>query len=444
MASKKLGPAEQLAAFYDAGVYTTLSESDAGVTAYGMVGGQGAYTICQNGQAQSASDVKMGRRVLKLAAETGNPVVSFYDSTGSKIDDGLASLKSAGKMATAAAKVSGVVPQLAVVTGVCGASAAMAAACADLCIVTKEAQMFLSSPFLSAAAGDKTPGAGSADSAVEAGVANVVVDTAEEAAKLAAKLLMLLPQNNLSDAGTFEYAPSAVAWPAKYTGQGAIDALVDTDSAVELFAGFGDGIITALATMDGNTVGVAAANGPDTYMGWKCSLRAARFARLCDAYSIPLVTVLNTGGFIMSTQSDEAGNIRAAARLAATYADATCAKVAVLAGATYAPTYAALGNADLTVAMEGSVTAPLAPQAAATVLYKDEIEGSDKSIEAATAEYAKQYETEVASAKAVQKSGVADFVATGADVRKTVVSALEILGSKRAQRMPKKHGNMSL
>lgn len=447
MAAEKLGPAGLLGALFDEGVYTPLFETEEGavVSAYGMVGGQGAYAVCQKGEAVGAAEIGVCRRTLRLAGETGNPVVTFYDSPGVKIEDGLKTMAAVKRLEGAAAKLSGVVPQIAVVVGVCGASSALAAAGADICIMTKDAELFLSAPFLSAAAGDKMDGAGKLESAVKAGVVNLVAEDAADAATKAAKLVTMLPRNNLSEAPGFEYSAPAGLFPtAKYTGMGAIEALCDVDSAIELFAGFGDGIITALCTVNGNVTGVAAANGPETQMGRLCAARAARFARLCDAYSIPLVTVLNTGGFVVSSHSDQTGMIREAGKLAAIYGDATTARVCVLAGRTFGAVYTALGSADLTVALEGSVTAPVEPTAAVTVLHKDEIEAGDKPIDVATAELAKAYEEEAASAAALYKAGLANFVAKPETVRGSVAVALDILATKRAQRMPKKHGNMPL
>ena len=445
MASGKIGSDGLMTAFFDAGSCTALLEGEGAVSAaYGMAGGQGVYVVCQKGVAMGVEDISSCRRIQRLASKTGCPVVTFYDSPGLKLESGLGTLDAARRLTGSTAKLSGVVPQIAVVTGVCGATSSMAAASADLCIMAKEGRLFLTPPFLSAAAGEKKENAGGADSAVKAGVASAVADSAEDAARLAARLVALLPRNNLAEVPCFEYEHSGAAFPAAYSAQSAIDALADSQSAVELFAGFGSGVTTALATVEGRTAGILATGGQDVCMGYECAAKAARFARLCDAYSIPLVTVLNSGGFCVSSESDEAGTIREAARLASTFADATCAKVAVLSGKTYGPLYAAMGSADLTIAMQGSVTAPVAATAAVSVLYKEELQESNKPVEAATAEAAKLYEEEVVSAKALLKAGLADFVADGATVRGQVAAALDILATKRAQRMPKKHGNMPL
>lgn len=447
MASKKMGSAKLLAALYDGGVFTPLFEVSGGavVSAHGTVGGQGVYAVCQNGQALSAADIGVCRKTLRLAGDTGCPVVTFYNSPAVEIEDGLASMAAVKNFAKASAKVSGVVPQIAVVTGVCGASNALAAASADVCIMTKDAELFLTPPFLSAAAGEKMEGAGSIESAIKAGVVSVSASDELDAVAKAAKILALLPANNLSETQEFKASVPGDIFPTKdYTGIAAIKALCDVGSEMELFSGFGDGIITALCTVNGNVTGIAAANGPGTKVGRLCAARAARFARLCDAYSIPLVTVLNTGGFVVSSESDESGMIREASRLAATYGDASCAKVAILAGRTIGAVYTAFGNADLTVALNTSVTAPVEPSAAVSVICKDEISASAKPIKEATADAVKLYEAKAASAEALYRAGLANYVVEQNAVRAAVVNALDILMTKRAQRLPKKHGNMAL
>ena len=159
---------------------------------------------------------------------------------------------------------------------------------------------------------------------------------AAEAAEKAAHIVGLLPANNLTGPAIFEFEqPTAVlaagAEPAK-----AAAAVIDKDSAVELYAGFGKSVYTAFATIGGNAVGVVATG---KQLCHNCVAKASRFVRLCDAFSVPVVTIVDTEGFVPSVTDDVAGGIREAARLAATYADATTAKVAVLAGKAVGPVY---------------------------------------------------------------------------------------------------------
>ena len=436
---------EVLAKFFDEGAYQVLCGGQGAVTAaFGSANGTPVYAVCQNGEATGEKDIDKMVKVLEMAAATGNPVVTFYASAGAKLAEGLGALAAGAKLCAAVARVSGVVPQIAVVTGVCGASSALAAAGADVCIMSEEGELFFTPPFTAAAAGDACPGAGKAAFAARAGVAALVVKNAEQAAAEAARLVGLLPANNLCGPALFDAAAPAKALDmAKYTGTGAAAALCDEGSLLELWGGYGKNVYTALGTVGGNVVGVVATAGNEDGLCRTCVSKAARFVRLCDAFSIPLVTLCATAGFVPSATEDEAGGLREAARLAASYADATTAKVAVVTGNAVGPAWVALCNADLTIAVEGCTIAPLAPQAAVSVLYKDEIDSSD-NIAAATQKKAAQWAAETCSAAAALQAGLADFAVPAADARAALAGALDMLSTKRTQRLPKKHGNMAL
>lgn len=443
MAIAKTGK-EVLAKFFDEGAYSALYADGAVVAAFGSANGVPVYAVCQTGAAVAEKDTEKIVKVLDMAAKTGNPVVTFYNSVGAKLEEGLAALSGSAAVAAAVARVSGVVPQIAVVTGVCGAGSALAAAGADLCIMSEEGELFLTPPFTSAAAGDKTEGAGSAAYAAKAGVAALVVKNADEAAAAAARLVGLLPANNLAGPAVFEAAePSGTLNLAKYSPDEAAASIVDAGSAEELYAGYGKNVYTALATVAGNVVGVVATKGPDGELCRCCVSKTARFVRMCDAFSIPVVTLVNTAGFKKSCAEDLSGGLREAARLAGTYADATTAKVAVVTGKAVGAAYTALANADLTVAVEGCTIAPIEPKAAVTVLYKDELE-QGTNIAGDTVKLAAKYAAEVCSASAAARAGLADVAVPASGVRAAVASALDILATKRVQRMPKKHGNMAL
>lgn len=447
MAIKDSTPAEVLGAFYDEGAYSPLfSAPDQAVTAaYGFAGGQPVYTVYQNGQAVSAKDLEIGRRTMHLAAKTGNPVVTFYNTVGSKLEDGLAAMSAAAKLNQTIAKLSGVVPQIAVVIGVCGATSALSATGADLCIMAADAELFLTAPFLSAVEGDKMKSAGTSKAAAEAGVAAVLAEDAIDAARKAAQAVALLPSNNLAVSPRFAYdEPAPVTDWTNLNGLQAIEALVDAGSAMPLYQTFGEGIVVALATIGGAVTGVVATDGEESYLERNSASKAARFVRLCDAFSIPVVTLINTGGFAISSHGDVAGNIRKATRLAATYADATTARIAVITGKAVGPAYTALANADIRIALEGAVMGPAEPSAAVTVLYKDEIMASGNPVQQETEARVAQYIKEVAGAQPAQAAGLVDNVATAQTVRGNVMTALDMLVSKREQRLPKKHSNLSL
>ena len=396
MAANKPGKATILAAFFDDGAYSPLFTDGAVSAAYGNANGQSVYVVFEDGTPVGVQDIEKNIRVLEMAAETGAPVVTFYDSTGAKLEGGLDLLNATARLTAEIARVSGVVPQIAVVTGTCAGTNAINAASADLCIMAEDAELFLNAPFN---AEDKVAGAGSAEFAAKAGVAAV-------------------------------------------TAADAVAALTDEGSAVELYKGYGKNIVTALATINGSSVGIVATE--KAALCHKCTAKAARFVRLCDAYSIPVVTVVNTEGFGKSEGDDQAGGIRQAARMAGVYAEATTVKVAVLAGEAVGPAYTVFAaSADWRVAVQGCTVAPLAPEAAVTVLYKDEIFASD-NIVAATKAKAAAYTKDVCSAQAAVANGAADTVADAASARSAVAQALDMLASKRAVRLAKKHGNITL
>ncbi len=438
--ASKINQKEIFARFYDDGVCTALFEQGAVSAAFGCAAGQQVYTVWQNGEALGAKDVDRMVRLLDLAAETGCPVVTFYQSAGARLAEGLDALTASARLNAAIAKVSGVIPQVAVVLGVCGGTSALAAANADICIMAEGAELFFTPPFTSAAKGDKVEGAGTAAAAAKAGVAAIVAPDAAEAAAKAARIVGLLPSNNLAGPACFDFEAPAAAFQAGQTPEKAAGALVDAGSAVELYAGFGKNVYTALATIAGEAVGIVAAGETLCH---NCASKASRFVRLCDAFSIPVVTVVDTEGFVPSAADDIAGGMREAARLSATYADATTARVCLLAGKAVGPVYTALAAADLKIAVDGCLVSPLEPSAAVSVLYKEELDASD-SIPAATRAKAAAYAKEVCSAKAAVAAGAADMECAPAGARSAVVAALDVLRTKRASRLPKKHGNMAL
>ena len=305
--ASKINKGEILAKFFDDGEYTALFADGAVSAACGYAAGQQAYAVYQNGEAVTVKDVEKNIKVLEMAAQTGCPVVTFYNSVGAKLAEGLDVLTASAKLNAQIAKVSGVIPQVAVVLGVCGGTSALSAANADVCIMAEGAELFFTAPFTSAAKGDKVADAGTAAAAAKAGVAAIVAPTAEEAAEKAAHIVGLLPANNLTGPAIFEFEQPTAALAAGAEPAKAAAAVVDKDSAVELYAGYGKNIVTALATINGSAVGILATE--KAALCHKCTAKAARFVRLCDAYSIPVVTVVNTEGFGKSEGDDQAGGI---------------------------------------------------------------------------------------------------------------------------------------
>ena len=297
---------KRLDLLFDEGTFVELdslakvNESGSGVvTGYGYVEGTLVYAFAQDSAVASGA---LGRvhaakikKIYELAAKTGCPVVAMYDSNGVRIDEGNEALSAYGELLACQNNLSGVVPQIAVVTGVCAGCSAMLCCGADYVVMGKDAQLFMTAPFTAKAKGDHTPGAGTADNAAKSGVAHIVADTEEDVMAAVKELVSFLPSNNLSMVPVFEYAENPEG-PGKLTSAyGNLDsvsgaeltaAIADQDSVLELQSQFGSSY-TALARVQGSTVGFAYANG--ALSSADCA-KLARFARTCDAFAIPVVT----------------------------------------------------------------------------------------------------------------------------------------------------------
>ncbi len=314
----------------------------------------------------------------------------------------------------------------------------MIACSADIVVMTKDAELFMTPPFDV----DKT-GAGTASNAAKSGTASIICDDDKLAVEEARKLISMLPANNLSMVPVFEYEEPTTAIA---DGVATVAAIADADSVVELSADFGTAAYTALASVQGSTCGFVATNKADLKLTADDAVKMARFVRMCDAFGVPVVTIVDTEGFDVSAQNELTGAIRNMTKLAHAYAEATTAKISIITGKAYGPAYVAVAgsaNADITLAWPDAVITPLAPETAAEFLYHDKLKGTD-NVTAARKAIADEYcNTEASAFAAAEKNCVNDIIAPEA-TRSAVISALDMLSGKRVSKLPKKHGNMPL
>ncbi|MDD6990751.1 MAG: carboxyl transferase domain-containing protein [Oscillospiraceae bacterium] len=440
-AAKAACPArERLSALFDDGVFTeTASGRSAGgdpsgvVTAYGYINGCPAYAFSQDSTAAkgavSRAHSEKVCRMFDLAAKNGVPVVGIYDSCGAFIEDGADALNAYSEMLLETGNLSGVVPTVSVIAGVCAGSMAVVAAAADYVVMTEGAELY------AAVGGDS-----SAKAAAESGVVSATAENDAAAMESVRKYLSLMPQNNLSPLPEFEFdAPAAASFESASEG---IMSIADEGSIVELRADFGKASQTALCTIGGTTAGIAAV-GKGKLTADDCA-KLAGFVRLCDAFSIPVVTVVDTEGFDMSG----AESVRAAARLSGAYADATCAKIAVVSGKAYGAAFIAFAGknaaADQVFALPEAVIAPIDPVTAAEFLYHDKLKGAS-DLAAERNKVAAEYAENEASAFAAAEKGAVDDVIPAESVRSAVMGVLDITAGKRLnKRLPKKHSVLPL
>ena len=417
---------KRLAAFYDDGAFTELDkflaadgEVSSVVAGVGGVWTNTVYTFAldisvKGGSVNKAAALKI-KRVYELAAKNGCPVVGFFDSKGADINEGMAVLAEYGDIMKASAKISGIVPQIAVVTGVCAGCAAMIASMADVVIATEKSELFLTSPFNNA--DGKIEGAGSALNAAKSGVCQILAKDDADAVEKAKTLISVLPANNL-DVGYAEgFDENDAAISASMNGADVAAAVAQKGSIIEFGEKFGTAAYTALGTVSDSTVAFVATDKAAKLTSADCA-KIARFVQFADVFSIPVVTIVNTEGFEGSSAAELAGSVRDCARLAQIYATATTVKVNIISGKAFGAAFAAFNSADMSFAWENAQIAPMSPEAG-KVFMGEEL---------------------VTNPFAAASQGMIDGVIDAADTRSVITDALSICCSKN-ENLARKHAN---
>lgn len=454
-AAGKLTARERVAKLLDAGsfVETDALVSRNGdyagvVTGSGTVQDRPVYVFAQDftvhggamGQMQAQKIVK----VLDLAQKTGAPVIALCDSAGVRIDEGAAAMNAYASVFTRLAKLSGVVPVIALVLGPVVGGAAMIAQLADITIEAENVgQLMVYGPQVMSAISGKTM-------AAQGGVALTAKDE-DEAISLAVQVLDYLPGCNAEDAAIVDTDDMNRILPVldAADAESQLAAMADGAAYVELFKDYGKEIRVALTRVGGRPVGLVVGNGKenDGVLTAQSASKAARFIRLCDCYSLPVVSLINSKGVAVPAVDEQAATIKATTQLLYAYAEATTAKVSIVTGNAIGQAYVAMGgksNADVTYAWPGAVISALTPEAAVQVLYTDDLKADKKPALQSRAELEAKFAADVADGVAAAAAGMVDDVIDPAETRKYVIAALEMLSSKRESNPPKKHGNLPL
>lgn len=424
----------RLEALFDDGSFTQIdafaksADGEIEVAAgFGTVNECAVYAFSQdvtvNDGAVSVAQCAKIKKIYDLAAKTGCPVVSIFDSNGVKLSEGFEVLSAYGELVKASASLSGVCPQIAVVAGACLGTSALIANMADVVVAVKDADFYVSAP------SDVT-----AETSYHEGTVDVLCENFDAAVDAVKDLVSVLPSNNLSPAPIFDFAAPQTTALAGADALSIIASIADDASVVELKGGYAaSNCKTALASVMGTTVGFVAFEG--NALCPACSYKAEAMIKLCDAYSIPVVTLVNANGIISDKENQ---TLTALTKLISAYASATCAKISVITGKAIGCAYVTLAgkgaNSDYTIAWDSSVASPLDADAAVAFLYNDRLaKGEDR--DAIKAEY---IET-IASPFTAAACGAVDDICAPADTRAKVISALDMLAGKRENTLPRKH-----
>ncbi|WP_051872277.1 acyl-CoA carboxylase subunit beta [Streptomyces sclerotialus] len=441
--------------------------TDGVITGWGTVHGRTVFVYAHDfrifGGALGEAHAQKIHKIMDRALAAGAPLVSLNDGAGARIQEGVTALAGYGGIFQRNTRASGVIPQISVMLGPCAGGAAYSPALTDFVFMVREtAQMFITGPdVVQAVTGEKIShnGLGGADVHSEtSGVCHFAYNEEEQCLEEVRYLLSLLPQNNRENppVAPAEYPPGrkcaqlADIVPADgsrpYDMRKVIEEIVDDGEHLEVHERWATNILCSLARLDGETVGIVA-NQPQSLAGVldiNASEKAARFIQMCDAFNIPLVTLLDVPGFLPGVDQEHGGIIRRGAKLLYAYCNATVPRISVILRKAYGGAYIVMDSqsvgADLTYAWPTNEIAVMGAEGAANVIFRKQVaESADP--EATRARLVEEYKAELMHPYYAAERGLVDDVIAPADTRDTLVRALAMLREKHAELPARKHGN---
>jgi acetyl-CoA carboxylase carboxyltransferase component len=482
-AKGKLTARERLAllldegSFQELGALATNNVSDFGldehripgdgvVTGFGRIHGRRVAVYAQDftvlGGSFGAVQSNKICRVQDLALESGIPLIGINDSGGARIQEGVRSLAAYGEVFMRNVLASGVIPQISLILGPCAGGAVYSPALTDFVIMARETSfMFLTGPEVIKAVTGRTVGVqelGGADThSVRSGNAHLVADNEHDAIAEVKVLLGYLPQNNNEDpARVAPYDPPDRADAsindlvpdderAAYDIRTVIGEIVDRDSLLEIHPDFAPNAVVGFARLDGYSVGIVA-NQPAQLAGAldiDASDKIARFVRICDAFNVPVITFVDTPGFLPGIEQELGGVIRHGAKIIYAYSEATVPKISVVVRKAIGGAYVAMSSkqlrCDLNFAWPTAQIAVMGAEGAVRVLRREELkEAADPA--ALEREFVEEYRRTFFNPYRAADLGQIDEIIEPRETRPRLIRALEVLRTKVAENPPKKHG----
>jgi propionyl-CoA carboxylase beta chain len=439
---------------------------DGVVTGLGLVDGRPVSVISQDfmvsGGSLGSRHARKMAETMQQATELGNPIISMNDSGGARIQEGVRSLAGYGQVFRANVLASGVVPQIALIAGPCAGGAAYSPALMDFCIqVKKQSNMFICGPeVIKAATGQEAPLDQFATAEAHASVSgnvHFVAENDKDALDIIKRLLSYLPSNNMQDPphrfseqlslepdyGMNEIVPEEPKTPLD--AYQVIDRLVDAGEWFEVKKDFARNMITGFARIDGIVVGILA-NQPKVKAGCidiDASDKAAEFINFCNAFNIPIVTLMDVPGFMPGLAQERGGIIRHGAKVLYAYANCTVPLVTVIMRKAYGGAYIAMGSkdlcADVVYAWPTAEIAVMGAEGAAKIIYKKELASAADS-QAKFRELAEDYRQKFSNPYQAAESDIITDVISPAETRYKVALSLRSLLTKCVARPSKKSG----
>ena len=443
---------------------------DGVVTGYGKIDGRLVYVFAQDftvigGSVGEAHGRKIAR-LMDLAYQNGAPLIGLNDSGGARIQEGVDALAGYGEIFFRNVRASGVTPQISVILGPCAGGAVYSPAITDFVfMVEKTAHMFITGPEVVRAVTHEQVSSDSLGGAEihrsRSGVAHFTAPDEESLLQNVRYLLSFLPSNNLTPppvSPTIDdpqrptpeignIVPSNAQEP--YDVHLVIESLADDGEFLEVQADYARNIVVGFMRLDGYPVGVIA-NQPDHLAGVldiDASDKAARFIRFCDGFHLPLITLVDTPGFMPGVDQEYGGIIRHGAKMIYAYSEATVPKLALILRKAYGGAYIVMSSkhlgSDMNFSLPNAEIAVMGPEGAVNIVFRKEIDAAEDKT-ARQAELTRKYRDELATPLVAAARGYLDDIIEPEECRQRLVNALESLREKRQSTPPRKHGNIPL
>ena len=455
---------------HDFGMSDKRPPGDGIVTGYGTIDGRKVFVASQDftvfGGSMGEVMAQKVCKVMDLALQTGAPFIQINDSGGARIQEGAASLAGYGYIFERNVRASGVIPQISVIMGPCAGGAVYSPAITDFTFMVKEtSHMFITGPdVIKTVTGEDVTMeelGGAMTHAGKSGVASFVGEDDEDTLMRVRYLLSFLPSNNLEDPpayastddpermddGLTHLIPDRATEP--YDMHEVIRRCVDDGEFLEVFPFWAMNIVVGLARLDGRTIGVIA-NQPKVLAGTldiDASEKASRFVRFCDAFNIPILTLVDVPGFLPGATQEFNGIIRHGAKLLYAYAESTVPRMTVITRKAYGGAYLVMNSkhlrSDVSFAWPTAEIAVMGAEGAVNIVFRKEIDKAEDPA-AKRAEMITEYRDKFSTPYAAAERGFIDDVIEPAETRPRLIKALRMLSTKRESVPARKHGNIPL
>ncbi|MGD2040896.1 MAG: acyl-CoA carboxylase subunit beta [Anaerolineae bacterium] len=439
------------------------------VTGYGQIDGRTVYVYAQDftvfGGTLSEMHSRKICRVMDLAVRNGTPIIGLIDSGGARIQQGVRALGGYAEIFRRNAQYSGVIPQISVMLGPCAGGAAYSPAITDVIIMAEHAYMFITGPaVIKAVTGEEVDARllGGADVHMSiSGTAHLLASTEAEALTLCRRVLGFLPSNNVenppyktpaddplrTDETLNRIVPLDPSIP--YSMHQVIRRVVDDGEFVELQPSWAQNAIVGLARVGGHSVGIVSQE-PNVIAGvldLDASDKISRFVRMCDCFNVPLVTFIDSPGFLPGVDQEHRGIIRHGAKVLYAFSEATVPKISVITRKAYGGAYVVMSSkylgTDVNYAWPSAEIAVMGAEGAVNIVYRKQIATAEDP-EAERARLVEEYRRNFSNPYHAASAGYIDDIIEPRETRPKIIAALAALRDKQTSGPPRKHGNIPM